>query len=261
MHPFSVVADPVRRRIVEVLAGGERTAGEVVEVVGGEFGISQSAVSQQLKVLRDHGFARVRAVGARRIYALDPNPSAVDAMDEWLRAVGAFWADRLEDLASEVEGHSAAPAAASRTATSGHAVAPGRLASVARTVRDVAESVAFYGDLLGMSCLDRSAMDAVFDIGGVRLLLLRRDPPSREESVLSFAVRDLPETVASLRASGVEVRDRRSVVPERGDATANPPYTSTTLRGGRWRWSPTKRCRCARRRLPEAARLREARRG
>ncbi len=101
MHPFAVLADPVRRRIVELLAQGERPAGDVVDEVGDEFGITQSAVSQQLRVLREAGFARVRSEGRRRVYALDPGP--LRTIDAWLAHYRAFWHDALEDLAAEVE--------------------------------------------------------------------------------------------------------------------------------------------------------------
>lgn len=74
LHAFDVLGDPVRRRILEMLADGELTSGAVVEVIGAEFGISQSAVSQHLAVLRESGFATVRPDGARRIYALDAGP-------------------------------------------------------------------------------------------------------------------------------------------------------------------------------------------
>ncbi|MFL6190456.1 MAG: ArsR/SmtB family transcription factor, partial [Actinomycetes bacterium] len=74
MHAFDVLGDPVRRRILELLAGGERAAGDIGAVVQAEFGISQPAVSQHLRVLRDHGFATVRAAGTRRLYAVDPAP-------------------------------------------------------------------------------------------------------------------------------------------------------------------------------------------
>ncbi len=110
MHPFAVLGDPVRRRIVELLAQGEHTSGEVVDAVGGEFGITQSAVSQHLKVLRDAGFAKVRAEGRRRVYALDPGP--LRTIDEWLAHYRAFWRDALEDLAAEVERGKAERAAA-----------------------------------------------------------------------------------------------------------------------------------------------------
>jgi len=101
MHPFTVLGDPVRRRLVEVLAGGERSAGELVEVVGAEFGIGQSAVSQQLQVLRENGFASVRAEGRRRYYSLEAQP--LTAIGAWLQHYGAFWSTALDDLALEVE--------------------------------------------------------------------------------------------------------------------------------------------------------------
>lgn len=101
MHPFAVLADPVRRRLVEVLAAGEHTAGDLVELVGGEFGITQSAVSQQLQVLREQGFATVRAAGRRRIYALDPEP--LRTIGAWTAYYRAFWDNAMDDLADEIE--------------------------------------------------------------------------------------------------------------------------------------------------------------
>ena len=100
MHAFDILGDPVRRRILELLADGEHASGEVVEVISEEFGITQSAVSQQLKVLRDNGFATVRAEGARRIYAVNPEPLADVA--EWLEPFRRFWEPRLEALATEI---------------------------------------------------------------------------------------------------------------------------------------------------------------
>ena len=82
MHAFDVLGDPVRRRILDLLADGELSAGDVVEVVGREFGITQPAVSRQLRILREHGFATVRAEGARRLYSIDP--SGVDDADRLL---------------------------------------------------------------------------------------------------------------------------------------------------------------------------------
>ena len=72
MHAFDVLGDPVRRRILELLAAGELASGAVVDIIAGEFGITQAAVSQHLKVLRESGFATVRPEGTRRLYALDP---------------------------------------------------------------------------------------------------------------------------------------------------------------------------------------------
>jgi DNA-binding transcriptional ArsR family regulator len=100
MHAFDVLGDPVRRRILELLAEGEHTSGEVVGVISQEFGITQSAVSQQLKVLRESGFATVRAEGARRIYAVDPQPLA--EVDAWLDRFRRFWGPPLEALATEI---------------------------------------------------------------------------------------------------------------------------------------------------------------
>jgi DNA-binding transcriptional ArsR family regulator len=99
-HPLDILGDPVRRRILELLAGGERTSGEVVKVIRAEFGISQPAVSQHLRVLRENGFARVRPDGARRIYSLEPAP--LQELDTWLEHFRAFWAHRLDALATEV---------------------------------------------------------------------------------------------------------------------------------------------------------------
>ncbi len=100
MHAFDVLGDPVRRRILELLAEGEMSSGEVVAVIGAEFGISQAAVSQHLKVLRDNGFATVRPEAQRRIYTLDPGP--LRDVDDWLDHFRGFWTHKLEALATEV---------------------------------------------------------------------------------------------------------------------------------------------------------------
>jgi DNA-binding transcriptional ArsR family regulator len=100
MHAFDVLSDPVRRRILELLAEGEHTSGEVVEVISKEFGITQSAVSQQLKILRESGFATVRAEGARRLYAVDARP--LSEIDAWLGQFRRFWGPALDALATEV---------------------------------------------------------------------------------------------------------------------------------------------------------------
>ena len=71
VHALDILGDPVRRRILELLADGERSAGEIGEVVQREFGISQPAVSQHLRVLRESGFTTVRPDGTRRLYAVD----------------------------------------------------------------------------------------------------------------------------------------------------------------------------------------------
>ena len=100
MHAFDVLGDPVRRRILELLADGERSAGDVTDVVRREFKITQPAVSQQLKVLRENGFARVRADGTRRLYSVDAAP--LRETDEWLNRFRHFWAPHLDALATEL---------------------------------------------------------------------------------------------------------------------------------------------------------------
>ena len=100
VHAFDVLGDPVRRRILELLADGEQTSGAVTEVVRREFGISQPAVSQHLRVLRENGFARVRADGARRLYAVDPAP--LQDVDRWLERFRGTWDRHLDALATEL---------------------------------------------------------------------------------------------------------------------------------------------------------------
>lgn len=100
VHAFDVLSDPVRRRILELLAEGERPAGEVGAVVQEEFGISQPGVSQHLRVLRDNGFASVRAEGTRRLYAVNPEP--LREVDTWLERYRALWTQRLDALDTEI---------------------------------------------------------------------------------------------------------------------------------------------------------------
>ena len=100
MHAFEVLGDPVRRRIVELLAEHERAAGDVVDAVRSEFGITQPAVSRHLRILRESGFAVVRAEGTRRLYALDP--AGLDAADAVLQHYRRFWTQRLDALRTEV---------------------------------------------------------------------------------------------------------------------------------------------------------------
>ncbi|MCK2219420.1 metalloregulator ArsR/SmtB family transcription factor [Actinomadura sp. ATCC 31491] len=100
MHAFDVLGDPVRRRILELLAGGEQSSGEVTAVIQHEFGISQPAVSQHLRVLRDNGFASVRAEGTRRLYAVEAGP--LREVDVWLERFRGFWDQRLDALATEL---------------------------------------------------------------------------------------------------------------------------------------------------------------
>jgi DNA-binding transcriptional ArsR family regulator len=100
VHAFDVLGDPVRRRILELLATGEQPSGAVTEVIRAEFGISQPAVSQHLKVLRDNGFATVRPDGTRRLYAVDD--TALREVDDWLDRFRRFWTPHLNALATEI---------------------------------------------------------------------------------------------------------------------------------------------------------------
>ena len=100
MHVLDILGDPVRRRILELLAAGELSAGEIGDVIQREFGISQPAVSQHLRVLRESGFARVRPEGARRLYAVDPAP--LEAADAWFDPFRRFWQPHLDALATEL---------------------------------------------------------------------------------------------------------------------------------------------------------------
>jgi DNA-binding transcriptional ArsR family regulator len=100
VHAFDVLGDPVRRRILELLADGERPAGAIGAVIQEEFGISQPAVSQHLRVLRDSGFATVRADGARRLYAVESTP--LQEVDGWLERFRGFWNQRMDALGTEL---------------------------------------------------------------------------------------------------------------------------------------------------------------
>jgi DNA-binding transcriptional ArsR family regulator len=102
MHAFDVLGDPVRRRILELLADGEQSSGAVTAVIQAEFGITQPAVSQHLKVLRDSGFATVRPEGPRRLYAVDANAVPFRELDAWLEHFRGFWAQRLDSLETEL---------------------------------------------------------------------------------------------------------------------------------------------------------------
>jgi DNA-binding transcriptional ArsR family regulator len=101
VHAFDVLGDPVRRRIMELLAGSELSSGSVTEVIHAEFGISQPAVSQHLRVLRETGFATVRPDGARRLYAVGDGGALRD-IDTWLEQFRAFWQPHLDALDTEL---------------------------------------------------------------------------------------------------------------------------------------------------------------
>jgi DNA-binding transcriptional ArsR family regulator len=100
VHALDILGDPVRRRILELLALGEHPAGAVAAAISAEFGITQPAVSQHLRVLRESGFANVRAEGTRRLYAVDPAPLL--EVDHWLDQFREYWSSRLDALGTEL---------------------------------------------------------------------------------------------------------------------------------------------------------------
>jgi DNA-binding transcriptional ArsR family regulator len=92
MDTFAALADPTRRRIVESLALGETSFGDLAD----QFEMSRPAVSQHLKTLRDAGIVSVRADAQRRIYRLSDD--GLDEVDAWLNKLQKFWNQRLDKL-------------------------------------------------------------------------------------------------------------------------------------------------------------------
>ena len=89
---FEVLAEPNRRRILDLLRDGERPVGDLVD----ELDVSQPAVSKHLRVLRDYGLVEVRADAQRRLYRLRPEP--LREVEEWLEPYRALWSARLDAL-------------------------------------------------------------------------------------------------------------------------------------------------------------------
>jgi DNA-binding transcriptional ArsR family regulator len=100
VHAFDILGDPTRRRILQLLADGEKSAGEITAVIHDEFGISQAAVSQHLRVLRENGFATARVAGARRLYVVNASP--MREVDEWLDRFRTMGDQPLDALATEL---------------------------------------------------------------------------------------------------------------------------------------------------------------
>lgn len=94
---FEALADPTRRRLVEVLLSGEQAVNDLVERVE----IHQSGVSRHLRILHEAGFVRVRAEGPRRLYSLRPEPFR--ELDAWLGKYRRLWESRLDKLGAELE--------------------------------------------------------------------------------------------------------------------------------------------------------------
>jgi DNA-binding transcriptional ArsR family regulator len=93
---FEVLAEPSRRRILDLLRDRERPVGELVAALG----LSQPGVSKHLRVLREAGLVGVRAAGQRRLYRV--RPEALRELDDWLTPYRALWGSALNDLAATV---------------------------------------------------------------------------------------------------------------------------------------------------------------
>lgn len=104
MQSLLAIADPTRRRIIELLAVSERTAGELVK----QFDLSAPAISQHLNVLREAGLVTTRAEGQSRIQAL--NPEGFDDLEAWLQKTRSIWSSRLDALERELRAEDAADA-------------------------------------------------------------------------------------------------------------------------------------------------------
>ncbi len=94
---FSVIAEPSRREILDLLRGGERAVNELVD----ELGLSQPAVSKHLRVLRDAGLVEVRPDAQRRLYRLRPEPLV--ELDEWLAPYRRLWSGSFDRLGRHLE--------------------------------------------------------------------------------------------------------------------------------------------------------------
>ena len=94
---FQILADPTRRRLVDALRAGERSVGELVDIVD----IGQPGVSRQLAILQEAGFVVVRPEGRRRLYALRPEPFR--DLDDWMMGYRGMWEARLNRLAAELD--------------------------------------------------------------------------------------------------------------------------------------------------------------
>jgi DNA-binding transcriptional ArsR family regulator len=93
---MEALADPTRRRIVELLGERERSVNELAA----EFPVSRPAVSRHLRVLHEHGLVHARGEAQRRIYSLDPEPLA--ELDAWLARYRSFWSQRLDALETQL---------------------------------------------------------------------------------------------------------------------------------------------------------------
>jgi DNA-binding transcriptional ArsR family regulator len=99
MTVFAALADPTRVRILDLLRDRERSVGELV----GEFRLSQPAISQHLRVLKDAGVVSSRADAQRRVYAIRAEP--LRELDQWLQKYRKFWSRELDSLERHLDEH------------------------------------------------------------------------------------------------------------------------------------------------------------
>jgi DNA-binding transcriptional ArsR family regulator len=92
MSTFEVLAEPNRRRILDLLGASERPVGELVD----QLALSQPAVSKHLRILREAGLVEVRGDAQRRLYRVRPEP--LRAIDDWLEPYRRMWSSRLDEL-------------------------------------------------------------------------------------------------------------------------------------------------------------------
>ena len=96
MRSLNVLADPTRQRIVEMLAAGALSSGEIAR----RFDVSAPAISQHLKTLRDAKLVRVRAQAQKRFYELDPE--GLGELVDWITRIRSFWSEKLDALEEEL---------------------------------------------------------------------------------------------------------------------------------------------------------------
>ncbi len=96
VNALQALADPTRRRIVELLADSDLNAGEIAS----HFSVSRPAISRHLRVLREYGLVQTRSEAQQRIYSLDPAPLA--ELDDWLARYRTFWINRLDALDTQI---------------------------------------------------------------------------------------------------------------------------------------------------------------
>lgn len=97
MSTFAVLAEPHRRQILDLLRGGGRSVGELVDALP----LTQPTVSKHLRLLKEAGLVRVQPQARRRVYSLDPRP--LREVDAWLEPYRQAWSDRLDALEAHLD--------------------------------------------------------------------------------------------------------------------------------------------------------------